>query len=55
MTLGDATFKYIPDNPPVRGSLGSGTVIVELTGLRNFSGGSRARTTNSTIKGQELA
>jgi hypothetical protein len=38
MALGDATFKYIPDKHPHPGSLGSGTVIVELTGLRNYSG-----------------
>ena len=38
MALGDATFKYIPDKHPSPGSLGSGTVIVELTGLRNYSG-----------------
>lgn len=38
MALGDANFKYIPDKHPEAGSLGSGTVIVELTGLRNYSG-----------------
>lgn len=38
MALGDATFKYIPDKHPERGSLGSGTVVVELLGLRNSSG-----------------
>ncbi len=38
MTLGTATFKYIPDKHPQPGSLGSGTVIVELLGLHNASG-----------------
>ncbi len=38
MALGDATFKYVPDKHPTPGSLGSGTVIVELSGLRNYSG-----------------
>jgi hypothetical protein len=38
MGLGIATFKYIPDQHPVRGSLGSGTVIIELFGLLNYSG-----------------
>jgi hypothetical protein len=38
LALGDATFKYIPDKHPQPGTLGSGTVIVELTGLRNSSG-----------------
>jgi hypothetical protein len=38
LALGDATFKYIPDKHPEPGTLGSGTVIVELTGLRNYSG-----------------
>ena len=38
MMLGTATFKYIPDKHPQPGSLGSGTVIVELLGLHNASG-----------------
>jgi hypothetical protein len=38
MGLGIATFTYIPDRHPVAGSLGSGTVIVVLKGLRNYSG-----------------
>jgi hypothetical protein len=38
MGLGIATFKYVPDVHPVRGSLGSGTVIVVLKGLVNYSG-----------------
>jgi hypothetical protein len=38
MALGSATFKYIPDRHPQAGSDGSGTVIVELAGLRNYSG-----------------
>ena len=35
---GIATFKYVPDRHPVAGSLGSGTVIVVLKGLLNYSG-----------------
>ena len=54
MALGIATFKYIPDKHPEPGSLGSGTVIVELPGLRNTPA-PRARTTSSTIKGQARA
>src|ERR1017187_4446070 len=38
MGLGIATFKYVPDQHPVPGSLGSGTVIVVLRGLLNYSG-----------------
>jgi hypothetical protein len=38
MGLGSATFKYVPDQHPVPGSLGSGTVIVVLRGLDNYSG-----------------
>ena len=38
MALGKVTFKYVPDKHPAPGSLGSGTVIVEMTGLRNYSG-----------------
>jgi hypothetical protein len=38
MGLGDVTFKYVPDQHPVPGSLGSGTVIVVLRGLLNYSG-----------------
>jgi hypothetical protein len=38
MGLGIATFKYVPDRNPVRGSEGSGTVIVVLRGLLNYSG-----------------
>jgi hypothetical protein len=38
LALGEVTFKYVPDKHPEPGSLGSGTVIVELTGLRNSSG-----------------
>ena len=38
MGLGIATFKYVPDRHPVAGSLGSGTVIVVLRGLLNYSG-----------------
>jgi hypothetical protein len=38
MGLGQVTFKYVPDSQPVRGSLGSGTVIVVLKGLLNYSG-----------------
>jgi hypothetical protein len=38
MGLGIATFTYIPDSHPLAGSLGSGTVIVVLKGLRNYSG-----------------
>jgi hypothetical protein len=38
MALGVVTFKYIPDRHHQKGSLGSGTVVVEVTGLRNFSG-----------------
>ena len=36
-------FKYIPDKHPARGSLGSGTVIVKLSGLRNYSGAEPGR------------
>ena len=49
MALGSATFKYIPSKHPGRGSLGSGTVVVELSGLRNSSG-RRARLISSTIE-----
>jgi hypothetical protein len=38
LSLGDANFKYIPDAHPVKGSLGSGTVIVTMRGLMNNSG-----------------
>ncbi len=38
MGLGIATFKYLPDRHPKAGSLGSGTVIVVLRGLLNYSG-----------------
>ena len=38
MALGVVTFKYVPDKHPAAGSLGSGTVIVELLGLHNASG-----------------
>jgi hypothetical protein len=36
--LGDANFQYIPDPHPVKGSLGSGTVILVMHGLMNYSG-----------------
>jgi hypothetical protein len=38
LALGEVTFKYVPDPHPAPGSLGSGTVVVELSGLRNSSG-----------------
>ena len=38
MGIGIATFKYVPDRHPVAGSTGSGTVIVVLKGLLNYSG-----------------
>jgi hypothetical protein len=38
MGLGIVTFKYVPDRHPVAGSRGSGTVIVVLKGLLNYSG-----------------
>jgi hypothetical protein len=38
MGLGSATFKYVPDKHTLPGSLGSGTVIVVLRGLDNYSG-----------------
>jgi hypothetical protein len=38
MGLGQVTFTYVPDKHPVAGSLGSGTVIIELKGLLNYSG-----------------
>jgi hypothetical protein len=38
MGLGQVTFKYVPDQHPVAGSLASGTVIIELKGLLNYSG-----------------
>jgi hypothetical protein len=40
--LGDATFKYIPDKHPEKGTLGSGTVIVVFRGLLNNSGAQSA-------------
>ena len=36
--LGDATLKYVPDAHPQKGSLGSGTVVVVMHGLMNYSG-----------------
>ena len=36
--LGEMTLHYVPDKSPMRGSLGSGTVIVVLHGLLNYSG-----------------
>jgi hypothetical protein len=36
--LGDAKLQYIPDAHPVKGSLGSGTVILVMHGLRNYTG-----------------
>lgn len=36
--LGDATLKFIPSAHPTRGGLGSGTVIIVMHGLRNYSG-----------------
>jgi hypothetical protein len=38
MGLGIATFKYLPARHPQAGTLGSGTVIVVLRGLLNYSG-----------------
>jgi hypothetical protein len=38
MGLGTVTFQYVPDRHPVPGSLGSGTVIIVLKGLLNYSG-----------------
>ncbi len=38
MGLGIATFKYIPNQHPAPGTLGSGTVFVVLRGLLNYSG-----------------
>jgi hypothetical protein len=38
MGLGDAIFKYVPDQRVVQGSLSSGTVFVVLRGLLNYSG-----------------
>jgi hypothetical protein len=38
MGLGQITFKYRPDQHPIAGSLGSGTVIIQLKGLLNYSG-----------------
>jgi hypothetical protein len=35
--LGDVTFKYIPDKHPMKGTLGSGEVIVVFRGLINNS------------------
>jgi hypothetical protein len=36
--LGDATLKYVPDAHPQPGSLGSGTMILVMHGLRNYTG-----------------
>jgi hypothetical protein len=36
--LGDAILKYVPDSHPQPGSLGSGTVILVMHGLRNYTG-----------------
>lgn len=36
--LGTATLKYIPDAHPRANSLGSGTVILDMVGLRNYTG-----------------
>lgn len=38
MGLGDMTLKYIPDKHPQSGSLGSGSVVIVLHGLYNYSG-----------------
>jgi hypothetical protein len=38
MGLGVVSFKYVPDQHPVAGSLGSGTVVFVLRGLLNYSG-----------------
>ncbi len=48
MALGSATFKYIPAKHPIPGTLGSGTVIVELLGLHNYSV-PKVSSTNKTI------
>jgi hypothetical protein len=36
--LGDMTLQYVPDKHPQKGSLGSGSVIIVLHGLLNYSG-----------------
>jgi hypothetical protein len=36
--LGDMTLRYVPDTHPQAGSLGSGTVVIVLHGLLNYSG-----------------
>ncbi len=38
LSLGDASLRYVPDAHPQKGSLGSGTVILDMTGLMNSSG-----------------
>lgn len=38
MSLGDAQLKYIPDAHPSPGSIASGTVVLVMHGLRNYSG-----------------
>jgi hypothetical protein len=38
MGLGNVSFKYVPDQHPVPGTLGSGTVVFVLKGLLNYSG-----------------
>jgi hypothetical protein len=38
LAVGDATFKYIPDKHPQKGTIGSGRVIFLLRGLINNSG-----------------
>lgn len=38
MGFGDMAFKYIPDRHPLKGTLGSGRVVVVVKGLLNSSG-----------------
>lgn len=44
--IGDATFKYIPDKHPMRGTLGSGKVLFVVRGLYNDSGAQSANDQN---------
>jgi hypothetical protein len=46
MGLGDVNFRYVPDKHPVKGSLGSGTVIFVFRGLYNYSGAQSANDQN---------
>ncbi len=44
--LGDATFRYFPSKHPIKGTLGSGTVVIVFRGLINSSGAQSANDQN---------